>query len=183
MTLSSRTEQLVPPESHPEGYGVAGFSFSLAGHKKTALKEGSGTVAQRRLEKRGFSGLLQTLQPSNPDVAMVHFNRQCGWINAFLMPEEVHFWVCPMRAFPKINFIVSSAIPRSAGPDQIQRGAGGGGMATALTIFCLMSADTRDPTFQLLGFPCHRGLYPLTLWAKIKLCAHPTTTKLYLSGI
>lgn len=156
----------------------------MAGHKKTDLKEGSGTVAQGRLEKRGLSGLLQTLQPSNPEVAMVRFNRQRAWIKAFLVPEEVHFWVCPMRAFPKkINFIVSSAIPRSAGPDQIQRGAGGGGMAKALTIFCLMSADTRDPTFQLLGFPCHRGLYSLTPWAKIKLCAHPTTTKLYLSGI
>lgn len=31
--LITDCEELVPPESHPESHGVAGLSFSLAGHK------------------------------------------------------------------------------------------------------------------------------------------------------
>lgn len=52
---------------------------------KTALEEDSGAVAQGHLEKRGPSGLLQTMQPSSPDPVTVHFNCQLDWIKACLV--------------------------------------------------------------------------------------------------
>lgn len=61
---------------------------------KTTLAEGSGVVAQGLLEKRGLSGLVQTMQPSNPDPVMVHFHPQLDWIKACLVQQEAHLLVC-----------------------------------------------------------------------------------------
>lgn len=89
--LITDCEELVPPESHPESHGVDGLSFSLAGDKNCPERGLQNSCPGTFREKR----LWQTLQPSNPNVAMLRFNRQGGCTKAHLVHEEAQFWLCP----------------------------------------------------------------------------------------